>query len=111
MKAADVAKTVGAILLGSAILFFQWKAQDRREEARNRELVQTLELSGDTYSLYFHRRADYYSTIHKNGELIFDGREHPALHSCIQELVVIESVVHRRCYLSQKKEVVTVALD
>ena len=110
MKLPGYAKKAGLILIAAAVLFLQWHIKERREELRGRELVQTLELKGHRYDLYFHRRADYFNTIRKDGVVVFDGREDPELQPCIQEIVVVDEVVHRRCYLSQRRQVILVAL-
>ena len=110
MKPASHTKKVGLILIAAVVILLQWQAKERREELRGRELVQTLNFLGHRYDLYFHRRADYFNTILKDGTVVFDGRKDPGLRSCIQELVVIDEIVHRRCYSSQRKQVIMAAL-
>src|SRR5687767_9268002 len=77
---------------------------------RHRELVESITHGGATYTLYFHRRAKYFNSIWKDGELVFDGRDHPDLRACLQDLVIVEGAVHRRCYDSSRNEVVTAPL-
>ena len=102
--------TTVVVLAGAALAYVDWQARQQRAENRNRELVSVVDAAGHTYSLYFHRGGDYYNTIRKDDDIVFDSRDHPELRTCLQELVVIDGVVHRRCYLSIGKTVVTAAL-
>lgn len=103
-------KRVGLVLFVAIALYFRWQSHVQSEEVEGRELVQRIELDGHTYELYFHRRAKYYNTIRKDGEIVFDGRHHPELSSCIQELILVDATIHRRCYMHLKKQVISVPL-
>lgn len=110
MKLGKALKVGWGASLALLAIFIVWRKHVEADETRGREVVSVVEFSGHTYTLYFHRRAGSFNTIRRDGELVFDGRDHPELRACIQEMVVMDSAIHRRCYLPLEKKVVTAPL-
>lgn len=110
MSRAEIAKRIVGVLVALAAIFLFWQARNHRNEIVGREEVQVVQHAGHSYVLYFHRRAKFFNTIRKDGVVVFDGRDHPELESCIQNLVVLDGKVHRQCHRSARKDVVTVVL-